>query len=283
MQVLETSGWEDYELIDSGNGRRLERFGKYVLSRPDPQAIWLPKADKTVWEAADAIFTDRWINKGRVPEKWTIKYKNISLILKLSPFKHTGIFPEQISHWEFIEKAIQPSSHLAINVLNLFGYTGISSLVAAAAGAKVTHLDASRPAMSWFRENQAQSRLMDKPIRIIVDDALKFTEREIKRGVKYDGIIMDPPIYGHDPKGKTWDFNKDFPYLIENCSKILSDGPLFVIINTFAISASAIMLENVMRDYLEKLGGKIEIGELCLREKVGRRLLSAGIFGRWSR
>lgn len=282
MQILETSGWENYELIDSGNGRRLERFGKYILSRPDPQAIWLPKAPAEIWNKADAVFDKGWKMKTKMPDKWIVKYQNISLCLKLTPFKHTGIFPEQKIHWDYIQQRI-PSAKRQLNILNLFGYTGASSLVAAETGTKVTHVDASRPAITWFRENQSLSGLMDKPIRIIVDDAIKFTAREIKRGVKYDGIIMDPPVYGHDPKGGIWDFNKDFPHLLKNCSKILSGSPLFVIVNAYAISASALMLENVMKDFFEKLGGKIEVGELCLKEKIGGRLLSTGIFARWSK
>lgn len=280
MQILETSGWGDYELIDSGDGRRLERFGKYTLVRPDPQAIWKPMADSAHWEKTDAVFDGKWINKNGVPEKWLIKYEDLSLNLKLTPFKHTGIFPEQIINWEFISDKIK-SAGREINVLNLFGYTGVSTLVAAAAGAKVTHLDASKPSMTWLRENQEASGLMEKPIRLIIDDALKFTTREIRRGVKYDAVLMDPPVYGHDPEGRVWDFNKDFPKLMENVSQILSSNPLFVIVNTYAISSSSIMLENVMKDYLGKLGGTIQIGELALKEKTGGRLLSTGIFGRW--
>lgn len=281
INVVSTEGWEDYELIDSGEGYRLERFGKYILSRPDPQVIWKKKAGNEVWEKADAIYKDGWINKNRVPERWIINYRNISIYLKLSPFKHTGIFPEQKNNWDFIDEKVK-SAGRKINFLNLFGYTGISSLFAAKAGARVTHLDASRPAMTWFRENQEASKLMDKPIRIIVDDAIKFTGREITRGTKYDAVIMDPPIYGHDPKGKVWDFEKDFPKLIENVSKVLSDNPLFVIVNAYAISSSSIMLGNVMEDYLGNLRGKIEIGEHAITEKTGGRFLSTGIFARWS-
>jgi 23S rRNA (cytosine1962-C5)-methyltransferase len=282
MQILETSGWEDYELIDSGSARRLERFGKYILSRPDPQAIWLPKLGNEVWDKADAIFDGKWINKSGIPEKWEIKYKDISLFLRLTPFKHTGVFPEQKVHWDYIEESIKNAGR-EVNILNLFGYTGASTLVAASAGAKVTHVDASKPSMNWFRENQELSGLLDKPVRLMVDDAMKFTSREIKRGVKYDGVLMDPPIYGHSPTGHVWEFNKDFPKLMENVSKLMSDNPLFVIVNTYAISSSALMLESVMNDYLGNLNGKIEVGELALKEKEGGRLLSTGIYGRWSK
>ncbi len=286
MDILITEGWEDYELVDSGDGRRLERFGKYLLDRPDPQIIWRKSLPEEKWERADARFerleNDRgeWIQKVSIPESWVINYNNLKLVAKLSPFKHTGIFPEQSINWDFISQKIKESER-PINVLNLFGYTGIASLVTAEAGASVTHLDASRPAMGWFRENQEASGLMEKPIRLILDDALIFTEREAKRGVKYDAIIMDPPVYGHDPKGKSWDFNRDFPQLMENCRAILSDNPLFVLVNTYAISSSAITLGNVMQDYLKDLGGTIEEGELALKEKSAGRLLSTGIYAKW--
>ena len=265
MKILSTTGWENYQLLDSGNTRRLERFGKYVLNRPDPQAIWQQKLGPSVWGNADAVFLRDWKVKNNMPNSWVLKYKDLSLHAHLSPFKHTGIFPEQSINWEFIEQKVK-SSNEKVNLLNLFGYTGISSLVAAKAGATVTHLDASRPAMNWFRQNQEASKLMDKPIRLIVDDALKFTEREIKRGNKYNAVIMDPPVYGHSPEGAVWDFNKDFPKLMENVSKILSPNSIFVIVNAYAISASAIMIENVMRDFLDIFGGIIESGELCLEK-----------------
>ncbi|MEK7550955.1 MAG: class I SAM-dependent methyltransferase [Patescibacteria group bacterium] len=282
MQIFETSGWEDYELIDSGNGRRLERFGKYILSRPDPQAIWLPKLDIKSWEKAHAIFADKWILNTDISEKWLLKYKDLSFWAKLTPFKHTGIFPEQILNWEFISNSLSQSQFSNLKVLNLFGYTGIASLIAANAGAKVTHVDASKPAITWLKENEEASGLTGK-IRVISDDVLKFTDREIKRGNKYEGIIMDPPIYGHSPEGNVWSFNNNFPNLMNNVSKILSDDSLFVIVNAYALSSSALMLENVMNDYLGNLGGKIEIGELALKEKVAGRLLSTGIFARWSK
>src|SRR5258708_2479476 len=167
-------------------------------------------------------------------------------------------------------------------ILNLFAYTGIASLAASAAGAKVTHVDASKPAISWARENQGASNISDTPIRWIIDDAVKFCQREIKRGTKYDGILMDPPIYGHGPHGETWSFNKDFPSLLHICKELLSNNPLFVIVNAYAISASALMLQNVMQDYFGDLSGEIDCGELTLQETHSKRLLSTGIFGRWT-
>ncbi len=279
MDVMTTEGWKDYELLDSGDGYRFERFGDYKIVKPDPQAIWKRSLTKDIWDSADAIFDkDSWIKK-EVPEKWLIKYHDLSFYAKLTPFKHTGIFPEQHLHWDYIRNSVA-ESRTTPQILNLFAYTGVASLAAAAAGASVTHVDASRPAITWAHENQEASLLSEKPIRWILDDVTRFVEKEVRRGKKYDGIIMDPPIYGHGPTGEVWDFPKSFPTLIELCSHLLSDHPLFMIVNAYAISASSIMLENVLRDYLKK--GTIEIGELALKEKSASRLLSTGIFARWS-
>ncbi|MDO8619700.1 MAG: class I SAM-dependent methyltransferase [Candidatus Daviesbacteria bacterium] len=302
MIILKSPVWSDYELLDSGNGQRLERFGQYILTRPDPQIIWQPHLSKSEWEKADAVFDGNWKIKTEMPDKWVIKYRNINLYCKLSPFKHTGVFPEQAANWDWIRDVILGTQSEAWrtpeskkdpgqarmtktqpNILNLFGYTGIASLVAAANGAKVTHIDASYPTIGWARENQTASGLDEKPIRWILDDALKFVEREIKRGVKYDGILMDPPVYGHGPKGEVWDFNKSFPVLMEACMKILSDKPLFILVNAYAISTSSLTLENVLADFTKSLGGKVESGELVLQEKSSERLLSTGIFARWSK
>lgn len=295
MNILKTSGWEDYELLDSGEGKRLERFGKYVLIRPDPQCIWLPKLEKTDWFAADAEFKGdtgdkrgRWVKRNlEMPDKWVMEYNGLQFYAKLSPFKHTGVFPEQCLQWEFIRQQIANGEwqmeKRQPNILNLFGYTGVASLVAAQAGAKVTHVDASYPTIGWARENQVLSGLQDKPIRWIEDDAIKFVSREIKRGVQYDGIIMDPPVYGHGSHGEVWDFNASFPKLLHLCKQVLTDKPLFIIINAYAVSASALMLQNVLEDVIGDLGGEIEVGELCLEEKENNRLLSTGIFARWKR
>lgn len=284
MNILKTEGWQDYELLDSGDGYRLERFGTYRLVRPDPQIIWHKRLDKKEWEKADAHFEkeqEQWINKGNVPKKWLLTYDNLSFWSQLSPFKHTGVFPEQTLQWQWIKEQITRTKR-PLNILNLFAYTGIASLVAAAAGARVTHVDASRPTIGWARENQLASKLTEKPIRWILDDAVKFTQREISRGVRYDGIIMDPPAYGHGPNGEKWNFNYSFPKLLELSRQVLSDKPVFVLINAYAISASALMLDNVLQDFSKDMGGVIEVGELALQEKDSSRLLSTGIYGRWS-
>jgi 23S rRNA (cytosine1962-C5)-methyltransferase len=285
MKLLATKGWEDYELLDSGNSKRLERFGKYVISRPDPQAIWKPKLTEEQWQKADATYLDKGWNKNSIPGNWQLSYKNIKFLAKLTPFKHTGIFPEQILNWEFMQERISNQKSINNNqphVLNLFGYTGISSLVCAVSGAKVTHLDGSKPSIGWAKENQQASGLLDKPIRWILDDAIEFTAREARRGTIYDAIIMDPPVYGHGPNGEIWDFNKSFPVLLENCRKILAQDPLFVIINAYAISASSLMISNMLEDYLDLKKENIEYGELALEEKSRKRLLSTGIFARYS-
>ncbi len=320
MQILTCVGWKDYELIDSGNGMRYERFGPYRTVRPDPQAIWQPSLSQQVWEEADVQFVrttqDRgtWKFKRHLPEKWLMQWKNLSFWVRLTSFKHTGVFPEQSLQWEWIISKIenrkskigienkklkiekpnlssnlnpQPQSSIInhpssnISVLNLFGYTGIASLAASFAGAKVTHVDASKPSITWARENQIASKLQDKPIRWILDDAVKFVEREIKRGNTYDAIIMDPPVYGHGPTGQVWKFNENFPRLLQSVVQLLSDTPLFIIINAYAISSSSLMLENVLQDNLKHRKGIIEVGELALQQTSSKRLLSTGIFARW--
>lgn len=307
MKVLSTLGFEDYELLDSGNGRRLERYERYVLNRPDPQAIWQPFLSKEVWSEADAVFEhDSWNIKKPMPPQWKISYKNISVWARLTPFKHTGVFPEQHLQWDWLSDIILNSPALPRGriqdlkptkgnsgsesgmtneskmprVLNLFGYTGAASLVAAASGAHVTHVDASKPAISWTKENQLLSKLGDKPIRWILDDAIKFVKREVRRGGLYDGIIMDPPAYGHGPEGEKWDFHESLPELLYLCKAVLSPTPLFIIINAYAISSSAIMLKNLLVDTMSS--GSIEYGELAIQEKSRDRFLSTGIFARWS-
>lgn len=292
MNILSTSGWEDYCLLDSGDGYRLEKFGKYKIARPDPSCLWRRKLGSAEWDSADALFAkdkdgrERWIIKNKMPEKWLMKYNDLSFYAKLASFKHTGVFPEQHLMWDFIESRIKNQElrekDNKIKILNLFAYTGIASLVAAREGCEVTHVDASAPSIGWARDNQALSKLADKPIRWIREDTIKYCQRELRRGHKYDGIVMDPPVYGHGPSGEVWDFNRNFPELLKTCVDLLSEKPIFVLINAYAVSASAIMLENMMADYFVKYGGLIDSGELCIEEKDSKRLLSTGIFARWS-
>lgn len=293
MKILTPTDFSSYMLLDSGESQRLEKFGDYTLVRPDPQAIWQKHLPESAWQNVDAKFIKQGSDKGRwkifskMPSKWLMEYHGLKFYAKLSPFKHTGIFPEQAVQWKFINesihKVISHSINNQIQILNLFGYTGISSLAAVQAGAAVTHVDASYPAIGWFKENIQASNLGAKPIRYIEDDVVKFVEREVRRENKYAGIIMDPPVYGHGPHGEVWDFNKSFPYLIKLCRKLLSKNPLFIIVNAYAISISAITLNNVLVDSLSELGGEIEYGELALEENSRSRLLSTGIFARWNK
>ncbi len=289
MIILSPNHWTDYQLIDSGDGKRLERFGKYILIRPDPQCLWKPSQPASEWQKADAVFRPdgrekgQWVKNKKLSNNWQIGYSDLKFSVHLSPFKHTGVFPEQAAHWEFIKEKTQQAisdKQKEIKVLNLFGYTGIATLAAASAGAQVTHVDASYPTIGWARENQKLSDLDNKPIRWILDDCLKFVEREVRRGTQYEGIIMDPPVYGHGPKGEKWDFNVSFPRLLDLCIKLMSSKKAFLIINAYAVSASSVMLENMLKDYFKD--GVIESGELVLQEKSGRNL-STGIFARWSK
>jgi 23S rRNA (cytosine1962-C5)-methyltransferase len=287
MQILTTKGFGDYALLDSGDGYRLEQVGSYRLARPDPQIIWKRTLPPVEWEKADAIFAHEgthdvgWKKNSSMPSAWELSYSEIRFFAKLSPFKHIGIFPEQHLHWDFIKEKINGVKEQP-KILNLFAYTGIASLIAAQAGAQVTHVDASRPTIGWARENQKLSGLSQKPIRWILDDVMKFVAREVKRGNTYDGIILDPPVYGHGPTGQVWKFNEDVPLLLANCRKLLSPTPLFVIMNAYAISSSALMLQNIFGDYFADLKGTTIVGELVLEEQSAGRLLSTGLYGRWS-
>lgn len=288
MTILTTTGWQDYELIDSGSGQKLERYGQYILVRPDPQAIWKPALPQDAWQRAHAVFRKTapekgvWETRGNMPAQWVMSCSGLKFYCKLTPFKHTGVFPEQSVQWDWIEQKVRAENR-ALNILNLFAYTGIATLIAARVGAKVTHVDASYQAITWAKENQKLANLSDNPIRWIVDDAIKFCKREQRRGVKYDGIVMDPPVFGHGPKGERWDFNKSFPQLLEICANLLSEKFVFFLVNAYAVSASALMLKNCLQDTLKNLPGTIEEGELAIKETSSKRLLSTGIFATYSK
>ena len=263
-----------YKLLDTGDGERLEQFGKYVLRRPDPQIIWKKSSASEEWEKANAAFDGDWKIKD-APKAWDIEVLGLTVELRLTPFKHTGIFPEQEEQWRWLGGQVL-SAKGQVNILNLFGYTGVASLVAAKAGARVTHVDGSKPTIAWAKINQEKSGLADKPIRWILEDAIKFVEREVRRGNKYDGIILDPPAFGHGPEGETWQFNKSLPRLMTACKQLLSENAKFVIVNAYAVSSSALTLKNLLVDM--NLGGQVEYGEHVIDGK-----LSTGIWGRWER
>ena len=296
--LLESTRWKDYALLDSGDGLKLERFGKYVFVRPESQAMW-KRVRPIEWMHADATFMPtgeesggHWDIKKKMDEQWVMSYPfprfdhsastQHGMIFKVmtTPGRHLGVFPEVAAHWDWFSDLIAGSDR-EVNVLNLFGYTGLASLAAASAGAKVTHVDASKKSVSWARENQALSKLEEKPIRWIVDDASKFVQRESRRGVKYDGIILDPPKFGRGPKGEVWEVYKSLPSLLEACRTCLGSQPLFVVTTVYAVRASAIHVAQAMDDMMKGFGGKIEMGELVTREESAGRLLSQAVYARW--
>ena len=294
---LESPRWQDYALLDSGEGLKLERFGKYVFVRPESQAMW-KRSLTSEWKKADAVFIPsgeesggHWNFEKRVDERWEMRYDlthspshtgrgGIRFWAMTTPGRHLGVFPEVAAHWDWFSGLIADAKR-EINVLNLFGYTGLATLAAASAGARVTHVDASKKSVAWARENQALSNLTEKPVRWIVDDALKFVQREARRGVKYDGLILDPPKFGRGPKGEVWEVYKSLPDLLEACRACLSDEPLFVVTTVYAVRASAVHVAQAMEDMMKGFAGRIEMGELVTREQSAGRLLSQAVYARW--
>ncbi|MCX6719375.1 MAG: class I SAM-dependent methyltransferase [Candidatus Taylorbacteria bacterium] len=335
---------KDYELLDSGEGEKLERFGEVVLARPDPQALW-KKNDPTFWKKAGGTFSrdgkgGDWSMKKDTPDKWQIDLAGLKFMIKPTAFKHVGVFPEQALNWKWLEEKIRDASNCvipvpkgdkhpagiqcasktnsigghtldsrfrpstpplrsgsdearrndtvdskidsSIEILNLFGYTGGATLACAKAGAKVVHVDGSKSAIAWARENAELSGLKVKPVRWILEDARSFVKRELKRGRKYAGIIMDPPAFGHGPDNELWKIEDDFLPIIDDCMKLLSDAPLFFIINGYSAGYSAIAYKNNLKPLKERYGGDIEMGELAIQESKTDRLLPCGIFARWS-
>ena len=275
-------GWKDYELIDSGEGKKLERWGQFITIRPDPRAIW-KRSNIKIWAEADGIFEENWNFKTSPPNPWQVSYQDIKFILKPTEFKHTGVFPEQAVNWQWIVNQITYSKlHIQnIKILNLFAYTGGATIAAALTGVHVTHLDASKPSMMWASENAKLSGVPREKIRWIQDDALKFVKREIKRGVKYDGIIMDPPRFGRGMKGEVWKLLENLPELVNACREIISTSPLFWLINAYTADMSSLVLGNLLSDVTKGLKGEIENGEIGIKETISGRILPAGIFARW--
>lgn len=274
MKILITEKQPDYELLDSGNNTKLERYGKFVLSRPDPQALW--PTDLKNWKF-DAEFKDDW---NKTIEPWVIDFGGLKLQIKLSPFKHTGLFPEQIVNWQWMEEVLRDKNN--VKVLNLFGYTGGASLICAKAGAEVTHVDASKSAITWANENAKLSGLEEKPIRWILDDALAFVKKEVRRGAKYDAIVMDPPSFGRGAKGEVWKIEEGFLDLMNDCFKLLSENPLFFVLNGYSAGYSAIAYEENLKPLVDRFGGEVESGELAIRDSHNH-LLPCGIVARWKK
>lgn len=288
--MLETGGWADYALLDFGEGAKLERYGCYRIVRPEPQGLGRRRLPAAAWETADAVFTagkdedgdGRWRTKTPLAETWRMEVAGIPFLGRFTAFRHVGVFPEQETHWAWIAERIRAAGR-PTRVLNLFAYTGVASLIAAAAGAEVVHLDGSKKAIGWARENQALGGHEGLPIRWICDDAMKFVQREARRGSRYDGIVLDPPKFGRGPEGEVFDLFTHLPEMMRLCAGLLSERPLFLILTAYSIRASFVAIDELCRECLAEKGGTIQSGELLIREEGSQRRLSTSLFSRWWR
>lgn len=289
FQLLISDDWGDYQLLDSGDMRKLERFGKVRVNRPDPQALWKPQTPVATWKAEATFASTKddedergaWSFSGKPPpDEWPIGWDQLKLNARLAAFRHMGVFPEHSVHWRWAMDQVKAAKR-PVKALNLFGYTGMMSLALAKAGADVVHLDASPKSIAQGRENAAMSGLEGAPIRWICDDAMKFVERELRRGSKYEAIVLDPPKFGRGPKNETWRFETDFPKLLEHVRALMSDKPLFVIATVYAVRLSYAAVGQSLAGAMG--GGKVACGEMAIRESSGRDLiLPTGLFARWT-
>ena len=279
--------WKDYEILDMANGEKLECWKNIILIRPDPQIIWKEKTYPEKWKNVNAKYNrsntggGAWQYMNKIPDSWQVHYKDLIFNIKPMGFKHTGLFPEQAVNWDWMINKIKNSGRKNIKVLNLFAYTGGATVACSYAGASVCHVDSSKGMVSWAKENIASSGLSDKPVRFIVDDVTKFVQREIRRGNKYDAIIMDPPSYGRGKNGEVWQFENNIADLVDLCSKVLSNDPLFFLINSYTTGISSKVLENILSLKLKK--GKLSSGEIGLPMKDSNLVLPCGIYGRWEK
>jgi 23S rRNA (cytosine1962-C5)-methyltransferase len=270
MLNREAAQWKDYALLDSGDGEKCELFGGVLMVRPEPQALW-QKADPALhWDQAHLVYSRKgkegeWQVNSEVPESWDVSWENLKFIVRPTNFKHTGLFPEQASNWKYLRENLKPG----MKVLNLFGYTGGASVAAASAGAEVTHLDASKPVVTWTKENLEASGLADKPVRLIVDDATAFIAREIRRGNTYDAVLLDPPAFGRGPEGEVWQFENDLPKLMVEIAKILKPEAGLVLVNAYSLGYPALAIENLVKTSIP-FAKKFESVELTLKEQSKR-------------
>ena len=285
--MILANNWKDYEILDMANGEKLERWKDIILIRPDPQIIWKNKSFPNKWEKANAVYKrsstggGAWQYKTKIPSAWQVKYKDLTFNIKPMGFKHTGLFPEQAANWDWMIEKIRKEKR-EIKVLNLFAYTGGATVACLSAGASVCHVDSSKGMVAWAKENVTSSGLQEKSIRYIVDDVVKFVSREIRRNNKYDAIIMDPPSYGRGANGEVWKFEDNIGDLVELCTKVLSDNPLFFLINSYTTGISSTVLENILKlNIPKKYGGKVENGEIGLPMINSKLVLPCGIFARW--
>ena len=292
--MLRTRGWADYALLDSGAGRKLERYGRFTVVRPEPQCFWPPRLPEAAWSGADAVFdpTDeeddgRWRLGRPVPDTWPLTWGPTRFKARLTSFRHLAVFPEQAANWDWLEGRIRTGKArpTPFRVLNLFGYTGVASLVCAAAGAEVTHVDASKKSVGWARENAELSGLADRPVRWICEDARRYVAREVKRGSRYQGIILDPPKYGRGPGGEVWRLFEDLPKLVAQCAELLAEDAGFLLLNAYAARTSGLSLAHLVAGALPGRKGVVDWGELALCEEAvageGREI-GLSFFARWS-
>jgi 23S rRNA (cytosine1962-C5)-methyltransferase len=282
LKTIVAEPWADWGLIDSGNGRKLERYGPIAVVRPEPQAMWAPARDE--WDP-DATFVPgsdeegggRWVQHRPVPSQWPLSRDGVKFSASLTPFRHLGFFPDMAPQWDWM-RARAPDAE----VLNLFGYTGVGSLILSEAGARLVHVDASKKSVEQGKENAKLSGLDDKPIRWIVDDASKFTAREVRRGRRYDGILLDPPKFGRGPTGETWRLEENLAPLLDDCRKLMDENSRFLVLTVYAVRMSALAIGELVKQTFADLGGSVEMGEMAVREEARGLLLPTAIFARWS-
>ena len=286
--VMRTTGWADYELIDSGAGRKLERYGAYRVARPEPQCLWRPRLPEADWTAADAVFdpsededAGHWRFPAPLQQPFPLAWGGVKFFGRFTAFRHLGFFPEQAANWTWLDAELAAAGQGG-RILNLFGYTGVASLVCAARGAAVTHVDASKRAIGWARENAELAGLADRPIRWICEDARRYVQREVRRGSRYEGIILDPPKYGRGPTGEVWKLYDDLPELMAMCAELLSNEARFLVANVYAERISGLAVAGLMGEALAGRGGRIDWGELALEETSGERAVGLSFFARWT-
>ena len=288
LSLVTSEGFADYALLDSGAGRKLERFGKIVVDRPEPQALWQPRLGLAEWAKANAVFSasgeddekGKWRIDKPVPDSWPVTIHGVTMLCKLAGLWHLGLFPEQLPHWQWMAERIAAVKGETPRVLNLFGYTGAASLLAAKAGAEVTHVDASKKAIAWGKENQSASKLDAAKVRWILDDAAKFVAREVRRGKTYHVILVDPPKFGRGPAGEVWDLFTHLSPLLDHCAKLLAPNDAAMVLTVYAIRASALAFDQLLRDTLKGKGGSYDTGELAI-EAIGGHAIPTSLFVRW--
>ena len=286
--MLIARDWKEYELLDAGHGEKLERWGEILLRRPDPQAIWPPSRDTRFWKQADAVYRrsesggGRWEHTRSVPKQWVVSYRNLKFYVEPTGFKHTGLFPEQAVNWDWMRDLVRQADR-TIRVLNLFAYTGGATVALAEAGADVCHVDAAKRMVARAKDNVSLSGLGSRPVRYITDDVMKFIQREGRRGTRYDAIVMDPPTYGRGPTGELWKLEDALYDLMKSCTELLSDKPLFFLVNSYTTAFSPIVAANMLKSLAKSThGGTVACGELALPISCSDMVLPCGAYGRWT-